>query len=305
MVLRDQLVGALFLDYGVPGHVYTPDERSLAEGSALLAAMVLERERLLREREEARANELALREANRRLDEFLGVASHELRTPLTSIILGLQLFRRRSERFVREEGEVTKEPLERFAALFNELAITERQTQRLDRLVNDLLDISRIQTGRLTLHRRMVDLRLVVAEVLEEQRQAVPGREILLSLPEQSVRLSLDPERIAQVITNYLTNALKYSAEDQPVEVGLEVEDQTARVWVRDWGPGFPLEEQAVIWERFHRVPGVEVRSGSGVGLGLGLYISRTIIEAHQGQVGVQSFPGIGTTFWFTLALPQ
>jgi len=102
---------------------------------------------------------------------------------------------------------------------------------------------------------------------------------------------------------NYLTNALKYSAEDRPVEIGIEMEDWVARVWVRDAGPGIPSEEQDRVWERFHRVPGIEVQSGSGIGLGLGLHISRTIIERHRGHVGVESTPGVGATFWFTLPL--
>jgi signal transduction histidine kinase len=111
--------------------------------------------------------------------------------------------------------------------------------------------------------------------------------------------------RIEQVVTNYLTNALKYSPADRPVEVGVEVEPgkQQVRVWVRDQGPGLPLAEQGRIWERFHRVQGVEVQSGTGVGLGLGLYICRMIVERHHGQVGVQSASGQGATFWFTLPL--
>jgi signal transduction histidine kinase len=111
----------------------------------------------------------------------------------------------------------------------------------------------------------------------------------------------VDAGRIEQVVTNYLTNALKYSPVDRPVEVGIEVETEHVRVWVRDYGEGVPLAEQEYIWERFHRAQGVEVQSGTGVGLGLGLYISRMIIERHQGQVGVQSTPGQGATFWFTL----
>lgn len=304
MRLREQLVGALFLDYGVESHVYTPEERSLAEGSALLAALVLERARLLREREEARASALALSEANRQMDEFLGVASHELRTPLTSVLLGFQLFERRFQRLLREDSDVTGRLSQKLMFLLNQLVVIERQGRRLDRLVNDLLDVSRIQTGTLVLHRQTVDLAGIVTEVVEEQRQANPEHGIHLHpLPDQPVLLFIDPERVGQVITNYLTNALKYSAEDQPVEVALEFEADAARVWVRDTGPGFSAEERVLIWERFHRVPGVEVRSGSGVGLGLGLYISRTIIEAHQGQVGAQSEPGVGTTFWFTLPL--
>jgi signal transduction histidine kinase len=304
MRVRERLVGALFLDYGLDEHLYTAEELSLAEGSALLAALVLERERLLREREEALANALALREANRQMDEFLGVASHELRTPLTSVLLGLQLSQRRYQRLLREDPDVTVTLYQKLKFLLDQLLVTERQALRLDRLVNDLLDVSRIQTGKLVMHPEMADLVVIVAEAVDEQRQAAPDRQIDLHLPpETPVALLMDPERIRQVVTNYLTNALKYSAEDEPVTVGLDLEAGAARVWVRDRGPGLPAAEQALIWERFHRVPGIEVRSGSGVGLGLGLHISRTIIEAHRGEVGVQSAPGEGSTFWFTLPL--
>jgi signal transduction histidine kinase len=112
-----------------------------------------------------------------------------------------------------------------------------------------------------------------------------------------------DAQRIGQVVTNYLTNALKYSPADRPVAVGLQVDNQQARLWVRDAGPGLPPEEQEHIWERFHQVKGIEVQSGSGVELGLGLYVCRTIIEQHHGQVGVQSARGAGSTFWFGLPL--
>jgi signal transduction histidine kinase len=304
MRLREHLVGALFLDYGPTDHTYTLNELSLAEGSAMLAALVLERERLLREREEAQASALALRAAYRQMDEFLGLASHELRTPLTSILLGLQLSRRRYERLLQENLAVSEQLARRLNSVFDQLVLTERQANRLDRLVHDLLDVSRIQRGELSMQHQTADLAAILAEVVEEQRQTAPERRITLQLPPgQRVLLSIDPERIGQVVTNYLTNALKYSAEDQPVEVGLELEAAAARVWVRDHGPGLPPEEQARVWERFHRVPGIEVQSGSGVGLGLGLHISRMIIQAHHGQVGVQSVPSAGTTFWFTLPL--
>ena len=117
------------------------------------------------------------------------------------------------------------------------------------------------------------------------------------------VPVIVDPERIGQVVTNYLTNALKYSPADKPVEISVRVEENQARVSVRDEGPGLSLEEQEHIWDQFYRVPGVEVQSGSSVGLGLGLHICRTIIERHHGRVGVQSAPGKGATFWFVLPL--
>ena len=103
-----------------------------------------------------------------------------------------------------------------------------------------------------------------------------------------------DAERLGQVVTNFLTNALKYSREAAPVAVGVQMENQQGRVWVRDQGPGMGPLKQEQIWERFHRVPGIEIQSGSGIGLGLGLYISKTIIEHHHGQVGVESTPGQG-----------
>jgi signal transduction histidine kinase len=114
-----------------------------------------------------------------------------------------------------------------------------------------------------------------------------------------------DAARIGQVVTNYLSNALKYSSEEQPVSVGLDVAGTRARVWVRDEGPGVAPEERARIWERFYRTARVEHRHGSSVGLGLGLYISRTIIVQHGGEVGVESGPGAGATFWFALPLEE
>jgi signal transduction histidine kinase len=110
-----------------------------------------------------------------------------------------------------------------------------------------------------------------------------------------------DADRIAQVVTNFLTNALKYSPADRPVAVGLCVEDGAARVWVRDQGPGLSAADQVLIWEPFYRAEGITPQSGSGAGLGLGLHISKTLVERHQGQIGVDSAPGQGSTFWFTL----
>jgi signal transduction histidine kinase len=109
-----------------------------------------------------------------------------------------------------------------------------------------------------------------------------------------------------QVITNYLTNALKYSEPERPIFICVERQDGEAYLAIRDEGPGLPLDQQERIWGRFNRAPGVEVLStahSSQAGLGLGLYISRTIIEGQGGSVGVQSRPGEGSTFWFRLPL--
>ena len=257
-----------------------------------------------REQEATRASEQALRETNRQLETFLGIVSHELKTPLTSLLLGLQMLQRQLRRQspLLVGGEEQNARGSGTAQGVLETALL--QLGRLSRLVNDLVDSSRIQAAHLVCHGQPADLEAIVGRAVKEQRQAALERTIFLHLPEEGpVLVWADVDRIGQVVTNYLTNALKYSAEDQPVEVGLKVDGDRARVWVRDQGLGIPLEEQARIWERFHRVPGGEVQSGSGIGLGLGLHISQTIIERHHGQVGVESAPGQGSTFWFTLPL--
>jgi PAS domain S-box-containing protein len=305
MCVGDQLVGLLTLEHGDMEHTYTAEEIALAGAVAKLAALVVERERLLRERAEAQASELALREANRRMDEFLSIVSHELKTPLTSIKASVQLVGRWLNEMLGSDlpgaGDLAPK-LERMSGLLGRM---ERQVGLQNRLVNDLLDVSRIQAGRLDMDPQPCDLAAIVREAVQAQRQVAPTRVIRLELPagDASVPVIADADRIGQVVTNYLTNALKYSEEDRPVEVGLRLDGPEARVWVRDEGPGLTAAEQVRVWERFHRAAGVAVRSGSGVGLGLGLYISRVIIEQHYGRVGVYSAPGQGSTFWFGLSL--
>ncbi|HEX9413001.1 MAG TPA: HAMP domain-containing sensor histidine kinase, partial [Ktedonobacterales bacterium] len=182
----------------------------------------------------------------------------------------------------------------------------EPSLRRLGRLVDDVLDESRIQSGRLEFRMVSCDLSGIVRAAVEEQRQLASARTIHRELPDAQPTLVLaDASRIEQVVTNYLTNALKYSREDRPVAVRLQVDGETARVSVRDEGVGVPLAEQAHVWERFHPIEGIAVQSGSGVSVGIGLYISKSIIERHQGQVGVRSAPGQGSTFWFTQPLAQ
>lgn len=189
------------------------------------------------------------------------------------------------------------------------LARSDRQGARLTRLVADLLDLSRIQSGNIELRREAVALASVVREVVEEQQQAHPNRTIALAIPAdaEDVRVDADADRIAQVVTNYLTNALKYSEADRPVEVAIRREGRGAgeevRVAVQDRGPGIAKVEQGRVWDRFYRGSEANVVSGSGVGLGLGLYICQTIIERHGGQVGLRSAPGKGSTFSFTLPI--
>ncbi|MBX5451358.1 sensor histidine kinase [Thermogemmatispora sp.] len=323
MCLRERLIGVLSVDYGAEEHRYSPDELALAAAVARMATLVLEREHLLEERAEARASVLALREANRRMDEFISFASHELRAPLTVLKANAQLIKRllqKASALGRDlssggapgEGSAGQSPwqshpvLQRLAGIPELLDRSIAQVDLLDRLVGDLLDFSRIQSETLQLVRRHLDLAAIVREVVQAQQQVHPGRDIRLSIEHTgAVIVEADAARIGQVLTNYLLNAIRYAPPDRPIEVRLCVEDQRARVLVRDEGPGVPLELQQRIWERFYRAPGIPVQEGSPVGLGLGLHICRTIIQLHGGEVGLESQPGQGATFWFALPLAQ
>ena len=181
-----------------------------------------------------------------------------------------------------------------------------RQIDIQTRLINDLLDVSRITINTLKLKLRRCELGSIVRETVKDWRVIAPERSLLLEVPAHpAVHVLADRDRISQVVSNYVTNALRYSSPDQPIRIGLTTEEDVARVWVRDQGPGLSAEAQKEIWQRFHQVREVPVLSGSGKGLGLGLYICQMLIGQHQGEVGVESTPGEGSTFWFTLLLVQ
>jgi signal transduction histidine kinase len=293
------------------------------------AVMCLDEARLRREMTVAQVREQAFVELNRRKDEFLGILSHELRTPLTSLQGYLHLLARRFNAWwtpapaAADEAAVLAVPailavpavpsaneVAQGRAMFDSC---EQSLQRLSGLADDLVDDARIRDGQLLMRRASCDLCALVRSAVEAQRVLEPDRVIYVRTPADDTALLVDADgdRIAQVITNYVSNALKYSQADRPVEVVVEAEEwerervraRVARVAVRDAGPGLSEEEQARVWERFPRIDAVKVQSGSGVSLGLGLSISKAIVERHGGEVGVESAYGQGSTFWFTLPL--
>lgn len=262
------------------------------------------------ETERARRAALAAKE---RSNEFVSVVSHELRQPLTGIKGSLQFTRRQLKKIVRDapqqrtladSAESNAEQTQRLQAIDSLLESAERQSSLMDRLVADLLDSTRIEASKLNIRLEGCDPVEIVRLAVEEQRQAWPEREILLDTSAgRKLHVLADPTRIGQVVTNYLTNALKYAPPNRPIVVRVRRRHTEAQVSVRDEGPGLPPVEQRRIWERFHRAKGVEAGQNAGAGLGLGLYISKTIIERHGGRVGVISAPGRGSTFWFRLPL--
>jgi signal transduction histidine kinase len=249
-----------------------------------------------------RRSQRELREANRRLEEFLAVAAHELRTPATSSIGYIQLASKRVERLA---VVATAENADLSASIGNvrgNLVDAELGTQRLARLVDRLLDVARIRASKLELALQPVNLAALVDTSVHEHRLANPTRVIRCDLPmSRWVPTTADPDRIEQALANYLANALRYSPPDRPVAVELTANEREVRVIVRDEGPGVPESELERIWSSYEQGEGARQQVLSNTGLGLGLYISRAIVEAHGGKVGVESALGHGSTFWFSL----
>ncbi len=248
------------------------DDLALAEELARRAAVAVDNARLYEEAQRA----------IRARDEFLSVASHELRTPLTALELQLGGLARRAA----GTDERTK----------NKLAVIARQVKRLEVLVENLLDVSRVMAGKLQLELDECDFAHVVEDVAARLTDSARKAGSALRLDLEPCRGRWDRSRLDQVVSNLLSNAIKYGA-NAPVDVRLRCEAERAELRVRDHGIGVPLEDQARIFERFERA----VSHRQFGGLGLGLWIARQIAEAHGGIIAVDSKPGAGAEFIVTL----
>ncbi|MBV9709166.1 MAG: GAF domain-containing protein [Chloroflexi bacterium] len=306
MKVGDRLIGMLALNHAGTTHFYTPGELVLFKAAAQLTALFIERERLLDERAQMQARGLSLRETPQHWNEFIGIAGHELRTPLTTMKASIEFAQRHLDRVKKYEVNLPPPVRDYFATLRSCLDRAERQANLQSLLISDLLDVSRLDGGYFKLRSERCDLPTLVREVVEDQRLLSPTRSILLELSVgEMMNVLVDANRMRQVISNYLSNALKYSDADKQVVVRVERDDAHAYVLVHDQGPGLSEAEQQRIWERFYRVPDVQIKSGSSAGLGLGLYISRMIVEQLAGTTGVRSTLGEGSTFWFALPLQK
>jgi signal transduction histidine kinase len=258
------------------------------------------------EQAEAQANAHAMHELHNQMDQFLNTASHDVRTPVTALSGFIEVAANRFERLALAVDARSPDLSGEVAAVRDALDSAKHSAERLHQLVGLLFDTTQDRAATLVLHPAPCDLAVLVQDHLAGLRAVHPERTVHLELiPERPLPILADADRIGQVLTNYLTNALKYSTADQPVAV--QVTRVGSRAWlaVRDQGPGLPAREQSRVWERFYRAEGVPVQSGSGVGLGLGLYLCKAIIEGHGGEVGIESVVGQGSTFWFTLPLAE
>ena len=237
---------------------------------------------------ELRAANERLKELDRLKDDFMSTVTHELRTPLTSI--------RAFSEILLADPKVDLAERKKF------LGIITRETERLTRLINQVLDLAKIESGRAEWRITRVDLCTTVSDVVTQMSQVFKEKSVALNmrLPPHAVWVDVDEDRLLQVLLNLLSNALKFSpAGSGRVDVDVTAIDGAVRVDVRDNGPGIRPEDQAVIFDKFRQVG--DTLTNKPAGTGLGLHISRQIVEHFGGRLWVESRPGEGACFSFTL----
>ena len=260
-------------------------EEQLQEMNENLDRLVEQRTRTLEQLE------AELREAARRKDEFIATLAHELRNPLAPVRNAVQLLR-------------YQEPIP--AAARQARDVIARQVRVMSRLIDDLMDVSRINQGRIELRRERVELATVVELAIESSRPSIveSGHALSLRLPDAPVVLDADPIRLSQVFVNLLTNAAKYTDRGGRIELAVEVEESVVRISVRDDGIGIPAKELPNVFAMFAQVEDTLTRSRGG--LGIGLTLVKHLVELHGGGVEAQSAGvGKGSAFVVTLPLPE
>ncbi len=274
----DRTMGAITLVAVEHSRTYNKKDLVLAEDLARRAAVAVDNARLYQSAQKA----IEMR------DEFLSIASHELRTPLTSIKAFIQILCRQFEN-------------KKQSSTYRYLEKTQQHIDRLTGLINDLLDVTRIQAGKLMLHKTEFDIDNLMTEVIEDN-QAITTTHTILKKNTIHQKISADRNRLHQVLENLLMNAIKYSPQSNKVIVKTEVKRRNVIVSIQDFGLGIPKHQLSRVFERFFRGQG-QTSDQFLSGVGLGLYISSEIIKRHKGQIGVESKVGKGSTFYFSLPL--
>jgi signal transduction histidine kinase len=269
-----KVIGGLFLGHK-DADVFTEEHESLVLSIASQAAIALDNAQLYEE----------VKDLNTKKDEFLSIASHELKTPLTSIKAFNQLMRRTQDP-QKLAGFVTK---------------SAEHIQRLEKLVNDLLDVTKINAGKMQYSMQPFDFRQMLEESIESVQHITTTHQIVLT-GDIDVSFTGDRLRIEQVMNNFLTNAVKYSPGGESVLVNARLQDENIIVSVQDFGIGIPQDHLDRLFERFYRVDNTAMRFE---GLGLGLFISSEILKRHMGDFWIESELHNGSTFFFRLPFNQ
>ncbi len=228
-----------------------------------------------------------IKEQDQQKDYFISVASHELKTPITSIKGYAQILQ---DKYQESQDVFLK----------NALSVIHKQVERLTILISDLLDLSKIKSGNLLFNEQEFQINHLVDERIEEVKHIYPSHNILFSKGEDVIMYA-DRERIGQVLTNLLTNAVKYSPGKNEIKVETAIVDNDITVYVEDYGIGVRKNDQEKIFERFFRVEGKNEKTFPG--FGIGLFISSEIIRRHNGKIGLRSEPGVGSVFYFSLPM--
>jgi signal transduction histidine kinase len=275
LIAQDRVLGAISLIASESGHRYGPEDLELAEVLAERVALSVENARLYRE----------AREATQIRDEVLSIVSHDLRNPLNTILM--------SAGFLLE----TAPPGDRRAGS-KQLEIIRRQANQMNRLIQDLLDVARIEAGRLPLEKEPVKPRMLISEVIDNFGPLAEDKSLRLRChaPDDLPLLQADRERLLQVFGNLIGNALKFTPEGGVITLDAERHDGVVEFRVIDTGQGIPAEDVPRLFERFYQAR--HTRRG---GAGLGLAIAKGIVEAHGGCIRVESEVGVGSKFSFTL----
>ena len=296
--MQGRLVGTLYLTDRYDGSDFTEEDEWLVQLLAIHAATALTNAELhdeaRRGREAAEREQERLRELEQMKDEFLSMAAHELRTPLTTIKMSAGLaLEKLNHLAVLEELD---------PRIVDLVALVVESSERMHSLVNDLLDLTRLEQGRISLHLAELDVRDIVTSSVEATRPLFGSKqqELKVHLPEVRCAVMADEQRLEQVLINLLSNAHKYSPDGSKVEIRAIRTGGECLVTVRDNGPGVPADEQERIFERFYR--SVLHRNDRTASTGLGLPIARAVAEMHGGRLWVDTAPGGGSLF--TLALP-
>lgn len=221
-------------------------------------------------------------------NEFVSVVSHELRTPLTSIRSALGLL---------SKGSLNNQP----AKSQRMMEIAFDNTNRLVRLINDILDIERINSGKVTMEKQHCNAAQLTIQAVDEMRAMAEKAEIKLALKPVEIQLWADPDRIVQTLTNLLSNAIKFSPANSTVSLSGKLQDSQILFQVKDRGRGIPEDKLETIFDRFQQVDASNSRNQGGTGLGLA--ICRSIVQQHGGNIWVESTLGRGSTFYFTLPI--
>ncbi len=280
--IRGTLAGAILFAYCAEGKQYEAFDLSVAEDLGVRVSVAIDNARLYQEAQEA----IHLR------DVFLSVASHELKTPLTSLTGNAQLMERRARRdLILPEREQRT------------LHTIVQQADRLKRMIEALLDISRIQSGQLSIQAESIDLKPLLIQMTEELESVLENHTLTLRGQAESLPIQGDPLRLDQVFQNLLQNAIKYSPGGGAIEVEYGIREGNAFVAITDQGIGIPANALTNIFGRFYRANNADKRRIAG--LGVGLYVVKEIVDLHKGIITISSIEGVGSTFTVMLPLDQ